>query len=601
MAKQKGLREGRCRLQPPLTFIILTKKKSAVNRKPEEFTQKTQKNLEKLRKYHSLCLVGNIMINFNQLQEIGVADDCHYSINAVKWIQIASQNRGRKGAAAMIETAFSAGIYGIEGYLVTVECGVANGLPSFDIVGLPGAAVREAKERVITAARSMGFTIPPCRKTVNLAPADRKKEGAIYDLPVFLGLMAALGQIESLPEDCVFIGEMSLSGALRPVRGALSMAMAARDCGKTCLFVPEQNAEEASLAGELTIYAVNHTQEILDHLSGRKHMEPYIRQPEKRTDRLGNPDFCDVMGQENVKRAMEIAAAGGHNMLLCGTPGSGKSMMAKRIGTILPPMTPEEKLDVVRIYSVIGEGAAAARSDLRPIRSPHHTTSAAGIAGGGIGVPVPGELSLAHNGVLFLDELPEFRKDALEVLRQPLEDGSVSIVRMAGRVTYPAKFMLICAMNPCKCGWYGHPSGRCRCTPNEVREYRKKISGPLLDRIDIQMDVRPVPLKELSERQPAERSADIRARVIAARERQLQRYQGTGVTCNANIRPAQLAEFCRLDETGQKLMDAAFERLGMTARSYDRVLRLARTIADLAGEAHISSAHIAEAIQYRFR
>ncbi|MGM9631418.1 YifB family Mg chelatase-like AAA ATPase [Butyricicoccus sp.] len=501
----------------------------------------------------------------------------------------------------MIATAFSAGIYGIEGYLVTVECGIANGLPAFDIVGLPGAAVREAKERVTTAARSMGLAVPPCRKTVNLAPADRKKEGAVYDLPVFLGLMAALGQTGPLPEDCVFIGEMSLSGGLRPVRGALSMAMAVRDSGKTCLFVPEENAEEAALAGGLTIYAAKHAQEILDHLSGKKRMQAYTGKPAKPSELLGNPDFCDVMGQENVKRAMEIAAAGGHNMLLCGTPGSGKSMMAKRIGTILPPMTPEEKLDVVRIYSVIGEGAEAARSDLRPIRSPHHTTSAAGIAGGGTGIPVPGELSLAHNGVLFLDELPEFRKDALEVLRQPLEDGTVSIVRTAGRVTYPAKFMLICAMNPCKCGWYGHPSGRCRCTPYEVREYRKKISGPLLDRIDIQMDVRPVPLRDLSERRPAEHSADIRARVVAARERQLERYRGTGVTCNADMRPAQLAEFCRPDEAGQKLMDSAFERLGMTARSYDRVLRLARTIADLAGEERISAAHIAEAIQYRFR
>ncbi len=501
----------------------------------------------------------------------------------------------------MIATVFSAGIYGIEGYLVTVECGVSNGLPAFDIVGLPGAAVREAKERVTTAARSMGLAVPPCRKTVNLAPADRKKEGAVYDLPVFLGLMAALGQIDPLPDDCVFIGEMSLSGALRPVRGALSMAMAVRAAGKRCLFVPAENAEEASLANGPTIYAPRHTQEILDHLSGKAPMSPYVRQPEACGAPADVLDYCDVMGQENVKRAMEIAAAGGHNMLLCGTPGSGKSMMAKRIGTILPPMTPEEKLDVVRIYSVIGEGAQAARSDVRPIRAPHHTTSAAGIAGGGAGIPVPGELSLAHNGVLFLDELPEFRKDALEVLRQPMEDGTVSIVRTAGRVTYPAKFMLICAMNPCKCGWYGHPSGRCRCTPQEVRAYRRKLSGPLLDRIDIQMDVRPVPLKDLAERRPAERSAEIRARVLAARARQQARYDGTDVRCNADMRPSQMAEFCRPDAAGQALLDAAFERLGMTARSYDRVLRLARTIADLAGEARISAPHIAEAIQYRFR
>ncbi|MDO5784062.1 MAG: YifB family Mg chelatase-like AAA ATPase [Eubacteriales bacterium] len=503
----------------------------------------------------------------------------------------------------MISTVYSAGLYGIEGYLVTVECSVANGMPAFDLVGLPGAAVRESKERVMTAARSIGMSIPPCRKTVNLAPADIKKEGAVYDLPVLLGLIAAAGNLDGkLPADSVFIGEISLSGQLRPVKGALSMAMAVRDAGKQYLFLPEQNAEEAALAGGgLTIYAVGHVRQIIDHLTGENVLEPYQLRPANEPYLGDQPDFRDVMGQENVKRAMEIAAAGGHNMLMCGSPGSGKSMMAKRIGTILPPMTPAEKMDVVRIYSVIGAGDAAARSDLRPIRAPHHTTSAAGIAGGGTGIPVPGELSLAHNGVLFLDELPEFRSDALEVLRQPLEDGQVSIVRMAGRVTYPAKFMLICAMNPCKCGWYGHPSGRCRCTPTEVRNYRKKISGPLLDRIDIQMDVRPVPLKELSARKPAESSADIRARVVAARQRQLERYRGTPVNCNADMLPAQLARFCKPDAAGQQLMDSAFERLGMTARSYDRVLRLARTIADLAGEETISAAHIAEAIQYRFR
>lgn len=501
----------------------------------------------------------------------------------------------------MISKVYSAGIYGIEGYLVTVECGVDNGLPAFELVGLPGAAVKESKERVMTAARSLGMTIPPCRKIVNLAPADIRKEGAVYDLPVFLGLMTALGKIEKIPEDSVFIGEISLSGELRPIKGALSMAMAAADAGKKRLFVPMGNAQEASLAGTIEVYAASHVQEILDHLMGYAQMEAYQPEPlPEITDAL-QPDYRDVMGQENAKRAMEIAAAGGHNLLMCGTPGSGKSMMAKRIGTILPPMTQKEKLDVVRIYSIIGQGAEAARSATRPIRSPHHTTSAAGIAGGGTGIPMPGELSLAHNGTLFLDELPEFRKDALEVLRQPLEDGQVSIVRTAGRVTYPAKFMLICAMNPCKCGWYGHPSGRCRCTQHEVREYRRKISGPLLDRIDIQMDIRPVPLKELSERKPAESSAEIRKRVLAAREIQLKRYEGTDITCNADMLPSQLAEFCRPDEAGQQLLDSAFKRLGMTARSYDRVLRLSRTIADLVGEEQISAGHIAEAIQYRFR
>lgn len=501
----------------------------------------------------------------------------------------------------MIATVFSAGIYGIEGYLVTVECGLVNGLPSFELVGLPGAAVKESKERVTTAARSIGMALLPARKTVNLAPADIRKEGAVYDLPILLGLLAAQGNIEQqLPDDSVFIGEIGLRGELRPVKGALSMAMAVQQAGKSKLFLPEGNAEEASLIGnDLTIYAVRHVQQILDHLTGKQLLEPYV--PEHLVQDMPDAalDFRDVMGQENVKRAMEIAAAGGHNMLMSGSPGSGKSMMAKRIGTILPPMTPEEKMDVVRIYSIIGEGSRAARSQMRPVRAPHHTTSAAGIAGGGQGIPMPGELSLAHNGVLFLDELPEFRVDALEVLRQPIENGTVSIVRTAGRVTYPARFMLICAMNPCKCGWYGHPSGRCRCTPAEVKKYRRKISGPLLDRIDIQVHVRPVPLKDLSERKPAESSADIRARVIAARERQRARYAGTKTRCNADMQPAQLAEFCRPDAAGQALLDAAFKKLGMTARSYDRILRLARTIADLAGEEHISAGHIAEAIQYR--
>lgn len=503
----------------------------------------------------------------------------------------------------MISKVYSAGIYGIEGYIVTVECGVANGLPTFDIVGLPGAAVRESKERVMTAARSIGHTIPPCRKTVNLAPADMKKEGSIYDLPILLGLLRALGNLEQdLPSDSVFIGEISLSGELRPIKGALSMAIAAVEAGKQKLFLPVENAEEAAfMNNKLTIYAVRHAEQILSHLSGEEQLEPYVPKGLEQADVNKDLDFRDVMGQDNVKRAMEIAAAGGHNMLMSGTPGSGKSMMAKRIGTILPPMTREERIEVVQIYSVIGEGDIAARKRFRPIRTPHHTTSTAGIAGGGSGIPMPGELSLAHNGVLFLDELPEFRKDALEALRQPLEDGTVSIVRAAGRVTYPAKFMLICAMNPCKCGWYGHPSGRCRCLPSDVYNYRKKISGPLLDRIDIQMDVRPVPLQDLSERKPAESSACIRQRVIAARERQLKRYEGTSVTCNADMLPSQMAQFCKPDAMGQKLMDAAFERLGMTARSYDRVLRLARTIADLEGEETISAAHIAEAIQYRFR
>ena len=501
----------------------------------------------------------------------------------------------------MIATVFSAGIYGIEGYLVTVECGLVNGLPSFELVGLPGAAVKESKERVTTAARSIGMALLPARKTVNLAPADIRKEGAVYDLPILLGLLAAQGNIEQqLPDDSVFIGEIGLRGELRPVKGALSMAMAVQQAGKSKLFLPEGNAEEASLIGnDLTIYAVRHVQQILDHLTGKQLLEPYVPEHLVQDTPDAALDFCDVMGQENVKRAMEIAAAGGHNMLMSGSPGSGKSMMAKRIGTILPPMTPEEKMDVVRIYSIIGEGSSAARSQMRPVRAPHHTTSAAGIAGGGQGIPMPGELSLAHNGVLFLDELPEFRKDVLEVLRQPLEDGEVTVSRVAGTETFPANFMLVCAMNPCKCGWYGHPSGRCRCSANEVRAYHSRISGPLLDRIDIIVEAPALEYEELKNRAPAESSDDIKRRVDAARLIQRKRFEGTGILSNAGMSTKALNAYCILTPECEHLMHDAFDRMGLTARSYDRILRVARTIADLEGEEAIGAMHIAEAIQYR--
>ena len=500
----------------------------------------------------------------------------------------------------MVSTVCSAGMYGVEGYLVIVECETSSGLPAFDIVGLPGLAVKESKERVRAAARSSGFPLAPARITVNLAPADVRKEGAVYDLPILLGLLVAQGSCPKLPEECVCIGELSLSGELRPVNGVLSMAMAAKDAGKKVLLVPEGNAAEAALAGDMEIYAAHTVKDIVHHLEGLQIMQPYVLQKQPREIHGPELDYAEVLGQENVKRAMEIAAAGGHNILLSGSPGSGKSMMAKRIGTILPELTEEEKKEVVRVYSAIGEGMDAVMRDDRPVRSPHHTISPAGMAGGGVGIPSPGELSLAHNGVLFLDELPEFSKDALEVLRQPMEDGVVTIVRASGRVTYPARFQLVCAMNPCKCGWYGHPSGRCRCSPQEVARYHKRISGPLLDRIDLQIAVQPVPLESLAGREAAEPSSAIRARVVAAREVQRKRYEGTTIRCNAEMSGALLAQYGQPDEAGQALMNAAFERLGMTARSYDRVIRVARTIADLDGAEHISAAHVAEAIQYRF-
>lgn len=500
----------------------------------------------------------------------------------------------------MVSTVCSAGLYGVEGYLVIVECETSSGLPAFEIVGLPGMAVKESRERVRAAARSSGFPLAPARITVNLAPADVRKEGAVYDLPILLGLLVAQGSCPTLPEDYVCIGELSLSGELRPVNGVLSMAMAAKDAGKNTLLVPEENAAEAALAGDITVYAAHTVQDIVHHLEGLKRMKPYWLQPQPKRTMQPELDYAEVLGQENVKRAMEIAAAGGHNILLSGSPGSGKSMMAKRIGTILPEMTEEEKKEVVRVYSAIGEGMEAVLREERPMRSPHHTISPAGMAGGGAGIPSPGEVSLCHNGTLFLDELPEFSKDALEVLRQPMEDGVVTIVRAAGRVTYPARFQLVCAMNPCKCGWYGHPSGRCHCSPQEVARYRKRISGPLLDRIDLQIAVQPVPLESLAERQPAEPSAAIRKRVVAAREIQRKRYEGTAIRCNAEMSGALLAEYGQPDEAGQKLLNAAFARLGMTARSYDRVIRVARTIADLDKAEMILAEHVAEAIQYRF-
>jgi magnesium chelatase family protein len=500
----------------------------------------------------------------------------------------------------MVTTVKSAGIYGVDGYLVTVECEMASGLPAFDLVGLPGMAVKESRERVRAAARACGLPLSPCHITVNLAPADRKKEGAVYDLPILLGLLRAQDSCPEVPEDCVCIGELSLAGKLRPVKGALSMAMAARDAGMKSLLLPEENAAEAALAGDITIYGAGSIREIIQHLKGETPLKPYQRTDDERQEIAPEMDFSEVLGQENVKRAMEIAAAGGHNILLSGSPGSGKSMMAKRIGTILPPMSEEEKREVVRVYSAIGEGVSAVYRNARPVRAPHHTTSPVGLAGGGNGIPQPGEVSLAHNGVLFLDELPEFSKDALEVLRQPMEDGVVTVVRAAGRVTYPANFMLVCAMNPCKCGWYGHASGKCRCTPQEVLRYRKKISGPLLDRIDLQVAVQPVPLESLVGRRPAETSAAIRERVVAARKRQEVRYRGTNIRCNAQMNSSQLAEYGQPDEGGQQLLNLAFARMGMTARSYDRVLRVARTIADLDEADVISSEHIAEAVQFRF-
>jgi len=420
----------------------------------------------------------------------------------------------------------------------------------------------------------------------------------VYDLPILLGIMAAAEEIRPLPEDAAFLGELSLSGALRPVTGVLPMALTAARLGIKALFVPAANAAEATLAEGVTVYGVETVGQLMAHLTGQQVMQPAPRWMPVRQDRP-MPDFADVMGQENVKRGLEIAAAGGHNVLLVGSPGAGKSMLARRIPSILPDMTRAESLQTTEIYSVAGmTDPAHPLVDTRPFRSPHHTASTVSLAGGG-GTPRPGEISLAHNGVLFLDELPEFDKSALETLRQPLEDGFVTITRAAGTLTLPSRFMLVCAMNPCKCGWYGHPSGRCTCSENQVDQYMRRISGPLLDRIDMYIEVPSVEYEAMRRKEKPESSAVIRERVNAAREVQKQRFSGTEVSCNAYMPPAMIGQFCALDAAGERLMQSAFDRLGLTGRSHDRILRMARTIADLEGAARIEAPHLAEAIQYR--
>ena len=498
----------------------------------------------------------------------------------------------------MVMTVRSMGLYGVEGYEVRAECDLARGLPAFDVVGLPDTAVREARERVRSAIRNSGFQFPVSRVTVNLAPADRRKEGTVYDLPILVGILIASGQLSADLSDAAFVGELSRSGQLRPVKGMLPMAMSARRSGIRRLFVPADNAPEATLAQGLEVYPVPDVQALADHLTGEALLAPAVPwQP--RDDEGELLDFADVKGQEQAKRALEIAAAGGHNLLMVGPPGAGKSMLAKRLPSILPTMTAREALEATEIHSILGltdrDHPLLTR---RPFRSPHHTISSMGLSGGGA-VPRPGEISLAHNGVLFLDELPEFQKDALEVLRQPLEDGKVQISRVAGTMVYPSRFMLVCAMNPCKCGWYGHPSGRCTCTQKSVDQYLSRLSGPLLDRIDLQVEVPALDFDQLSHRQNGEPSAVIRERVNAARAIQTKRFGPDGADCNAHMDQREMGICCTLDEAGTAMMRKAYDRMGLTARSYDRILRVARTIADLEGSERIQTPHLAEAIAYR--
>ena len=489
------------------------------------------------------------------------------------------------------------GISGIRGSAVVAECYISNGLPGFDIVGLPDAAVKEARERVRAAAKNSGLTFPTSRITVNLAPANLKKAGTHYDLPILLSVMAAAGGVRRPKSTSAFLGEVSLDGQVRGVSGVLPMALAAKKEGIKALFVPAENAAEATLARGPAVYGIRNVRQLVEALNAETVLQEEPAWVPAPGD-IPQPDFKDVLGQEHVKRALEVAAAGSHNVLLVGPPGSGKSMLSKRLPSILPQMSWEESLEVSQIYSVMG--MLTAKEPLvtrRPFRSPHHTISNAGLAGGGTN-PRPGEISMAHKGVLFLDELPEFRKDTLDMMRQPLEDAQVTISRVSGAVTYPAEFMLVCAMNPCKCGWYGDASGRCTCSEQSVMHYRSRISGPLLDRIDIVVEVPAVEFEHLRQRAEAEPSAQVKERVNGARKRQQERFS-SGNMCNARMNPEQMRAYCQLDDECAELMKQAFDALGLTARSYDRILKVARTIADLDGSERLRPQHIAEAIQYR--